>query len=87
MFSNKVILKIEKKLIKRNFTKINIFKNLTIYFKVINIIGILLIIQILLGVLTLLSGAQMLLASMHQINSIFLVSSSVYFLYLNNNSS
>ena len=28
MFSNKVILKIEKKLIKRNFTKISIFKNL-----------------------------------------------------------
>jgi cytochrome c oxidase assembly protein subunit 15 len=36
--------------------------------------------------LTLLNGAQIFIASMHQISSIFLVSSSIYFLYLNNNS-
>ncbi len=53
------------------------------YFKILNIIGFLLILQILLGILTLLSGAQMFISSMHQISSIFLISSSVYFLYLN----
>ena len=39
--------------------------------------------QIVLGIFTLLYGAQIYLASMHQISSIFLVSSSLYFLYLN----
>ena len=55
-----------------------------LYFS-INIVGLLLIVQILLGILTLLYGAQIIIASMHQIGSIFLVSSSVYFLYLNTN--
>jgi cytochrome c oxidase assembly protein subunit 15 len=49
----------------------------------INIIGFFLIIQVILGILTLLNGAQIYLASMHQISSIFLVSSCIYFLYLN----
>ena len=56
------------------------------YFNIIKIIGFILIIQILLGIFTLLSGAQIFLASMHQISSIFLVSSAIYFLYLNNKS-
>ncbi len=51
----------------------------------INIVGLLLFFQILLGILTLLYGAQIYLASAHQISSIFLVSSSVYLLYLNSN--
>ncbi len=51
----------------------------------INIVGIFLFIQIILGVLTLLYGAQIYISSMHQISSIFLVSSSVYLLYLNSN--
>ena len=51
----------------------------------INLLGIFLIIQIILGIFTLLYGAQIILASMHQISSIFLVSFSVYFLYLNSN--
>ena len=55
-----------------------------LYFS-INVLGVILFIQILLGILTLLNGAQILLASMHQISSIFLVSSSIYFLYLNFN--
>jgi len=42
-------------------------------------------VQMFLGILTLLSGAQMIISSMHQISSIFLVSSSVYFVYLNLN--
>jgi len=36
-----------------------------------------------LGVITIISGAQIYIASMHQISSVLLVSSSVYFLYLN----
>ena len=51
----------------------------------INLVGLFLFIQILLGIFTLLYGAQIYLASMHQISSIFLVSSSVYLLYLNTN--
>jgi len=57
-------------------------KLINLYFA-INLVGLLLFTQILLGILTLLYGAQILLASMHQISSIFLVSSSVYLLYLN----
>ena len=56
------------------------------FFTAINIIGLLLIIQIFLGILTLLNDAQIFLSSMHQITSIFLVTSTIYFLYLNNNS-
>ncbi len=51
----------------------------------INIVGIFLFVQILLGIFTLIYGAQIYLASMHQLSSIFLVSSSVYLLYLNSN--
>ena len=65
---------------------INIHKNqLTDFLKTINIIGGLLLIQIILGILTLTTGAQIIIASMHQISSIFLVSSSIYLLYLNSN--
>ncbi len=56
--------------------------NLTDFFKVIILIGFILFIQSLLGILTLLYGAQIYLASMHQISSIFLVTSSIYLLYL-----
>ena len=60
-------------------------KKLINLYSAINLVGLFLIIQILLGILTLIYGAQIYLASMHQISSIFLVSSSVYFLYLNSN--
>ena len=59
--------------------------NLLNLFKTVKIIGLILIVQIVLGILTLLSGAQMIISSMHQISSIFLVSSSIYFVYLNFN--
>ena len=59
--------------------------NLLNLFKAIKIIGLILIIQIVLGILTLLSGAQIIVSSMHQISSIFLVSSSIYLVYLNLN--
>ena len=57
--------------------------NLNFFYNVIKLIGFLLLLQIILGILTLLSGAQIILASMHQISSIFLVSSSIYLIYLN----
>ncbi len=57
--------------------------NLIRLFILIKTIGLILFIQIVLGILTLLYGAQIYLASMHQISSIFLVSSSLYFLFLN----
>ena len=53
------------------------------FFNIIILIGLILFIQIILGILTLIYGAQIFLSSMHQISSIFLVSSSVYFCYLN----
>ena len=52
-------------------------------YKSINILGCLILLQIILGIITVLYGAQIYIASMHQISSIFLVSSCVYFLYLN----
>jgi len=59
--------------------------NIQSLYKATKIIGFILIVQIVLGILILLSGAQMIISSMHQISSIFLVSSSVYFVYLNLN--
>ena len=49
----------------------------------VNLLGCFIILQIILGILTILYGAQVYIASMHQISSIFLVSSSIYFYYLN----
>ena len=60
-------------------------KNLTDFYYSINLLGLLLIIQIILGIFTLIFDAQIIIASMHQISSVFLVSSSIYFLYLNSN--
>ena len=48
-------------------------------YKSINYLGIFIILQIILGIYTVLYGAQIYIASMHQISSIFLVSSSIYF--------
>ena len=56
------------------------------FFNIIKLIGLILFIQIFLGIFTLIYGAQIFLSSMHQVTSIFLVSSSVYFYYLNSRS-
>jgi len=64
------------------FLKVYINK-LSGFFKILYVIGAILTLQIFLGILTLLSGAQIFVSSMHQISSIFLISSSIYFLYLN----
>lgn len=63
---------------------LKIYKN-KIYdlYKPINLLGILILLQIVLGIFTLFYGAQILIASMHQISSIFLVSSCIYFLFIN----
>ena len=66
------------------FIFMKIYKNrLSGLFSTIKIIGFLLILQIFLGILTLLNGAQIIIASMHQISSILLISSSIYFLFIN----
>ena len=49
----------------------------------VNFLGGFIILQIILGILTIIYGAQIILASMHQISSIFLVSSCIYFLFIN----
>ena len=55
-------------------------------FFAINLVGLVLLVQICLGILTLINGAQIILASLHQISSIFLVSTSIYLLYINRKS-
>ena len=52
-------------------------------YKSINILGFFIILQIILGIFTIIYGAQIYIASMHQISSIFLVSSCIYFFYIN----
>ena len=56
------------------------------FYNTLYLLGVILLLQIILGVFTLLYGAQIYLASMHQISSIFLVSSSIYLLYINTKS-
>jgi cytochrome c oxidase assembly protein subunit 15 len=46
------------------------------------VIGIGLFLQVILGVVTLLSGVKIIYASLHQINSILIILSSLYFLYI-----
>ena len=58
-------------------------KNLRGFINTVNFLGCLLFLQIILGIFTLLSGAQILIASMHQISSIFLVLSTVYLVFIN----
>jgi len=46
------------------------------------IIGVSLFLQVILGVFTILSGVKILYASLHQINSILIILSTLYFLYI-----
>ena len=66
------------------FIFFKIYKN-KIYdlYKSINILGIFIILQIILGIYTVIYGAQLYIAAMHQLSSIFLVSSCIYFFYIN----
>jgi cytochrome c oxidase assembly protein subunit 15 len=65
------------------FLLISIFKETNkIFRKPILIIGISLCLQVVLGVLTILSGVKIIYASLHQINSILIILSTLYFLYI-----
>ena len=52
-------------------------------YKSINFLGFFIILQVILGIFTIIYGAQIYIASMHQISSIFLVSSGIYFFFIN----
>ena len=52
-------------------------------FKPVIILGLIILLQIILGIFTVLSGANILIASLHQFSSILLIISSLYFLYKN----
>ena len=65
------------------FLLISIFNETNkIFRKPILIIGISLFLQVALGVLTILSGVKIIYASLHQINSILIILSTLYFLYI-----
>ena len=53
-----------------------------IFRKPILIIGLILFLQVMLGILTILSGVKIIFASLHQINSILIIFSTLYFLYI-----
>ena len=53
-----------------------------IFRKPILIIGASLLLQIFLGILTILSGVKIIYASLHQINSVLIIISTLYFLYI-----
>ena len=54
-------------------------------YKSISILGFFILLQIILGIYTIMYGAHIYIAAMHQLSSIFLVSSSIYFFYLTKN--
>ena len=58
-------------------------KKINFLFKSINILGLMIFFQIFLGILTVLNNANIVIASLHQISSIMLVSSSIYLLFKN----
>ena len=53
------------------------------FYFIVKIVGFFLLLQIILGIVTILYDAQMYISSLHQISSIFLVCSCVYFLFIN----
>ncbi len=58
-------------------------KKIVFLFKPIIILGFTIFLQILLGIFTLLSGADIYISSLHQFSSILLITASLYFLYKN----
>jgi len=50
--------------------------------KPVIVIGVSLFLQIVLGIFTILSGVKIFYASLHQINSILIILSTLYFLYI-----
>ena len=61
-----------------------IYKNkITKLYRSVNVLGFFIILQIILGIFTIILGAQIYIAAVHQVSSIFLVSSSIYFFFIN----
>ena len=58
-------------------------KKMSRLYRSLILLGFFIILQIILGIFTILHGAQIYLAAMHQLSSVFLISASVYFLFLN----
>ena len=58
-------------------------KKMSHLYRSLRLLGFFIILQIILGIFTILHGAQIYLAAMHQLSSVFLISASVYFLFLN----
>ena len=52
-------------------------------YRSVNILGFFIILQIVLGIFTVVYGAQIYIAAIHQVSSIFLVTSSIYFFFIN----
>ena len=52
-------------------------------YRSVNILGFFIILQIILGIFTIMLGAHIYIAAVHQVSSIFLVTSSIYFFFLN----
>ena len=63
---------------------LKVYKNkITGLYRSVNILGFFIILQIILGIFTIILGAQIYIAAVHQVSSIFLVTSSIYFFYIN----
>ena len=61
-----------------------VYKNkLNKLYRSVNILGLLIILQIILGIFTIILGAHIYIAALHQVSSIFLVTSSIYFFFIN----
>ena len=66
------------------FIFFKIYKNKTNkLYRSVNILGFFIILQIILGIFTIVLGAHIYIAAVHQVSSIFLVTSSIYFFYIN----
>ena len=66
------------------FILILVYKNkVSVFYKTVGILGFIIILQMILVIYTVISGAHIYIAALHQLSSIFLVSSCIYFLYLN----
>ena len=66
------------------FIFFKIYKNkMNKLYRSVNILGFFIILQIILGIFTIVLGAHIYIAAVHQVSSIFLVTSSIYFFYIN----
>ena len=65
-----------------------VYKNkITKLYRSVNILGFFIILQVILGIFTIILGAHIYIAAAHQVSSIFLVTSSIYFFFINTRAS